>query len=82
MLRTEKTDAPREGLFEEAISEYATLARSRTKLHFMEHFFTEHPWTWEDAKRQGFLDAALEVCKNYNIALYKGTTSMLAEKVT
>ncbi|MFQ5820122.1 MAG: hypothetical protein ACE5I5_09065 [Candidatus Heimdallarchaeota archaeon] len=75
-LRTEQTDPPWEGIFEEATQAYTAVAREKTKQHIMENELDR-----KEAIRRSMVEAMIEVCKQYNIALYTGTSKKAAKKV-
>lgn len=76
MIRTELTEPPRLGLFEETLYTYRAVARDKTR-----QYIWDQDLRIEEATQKAVVDAMIEVCKQYNIALYIGTHKQPAEKV-
>jgi len=80
MLRTEKTDLSREGIFEEAVALYTIVARNATDRYVIEHDM-DYTDNSTEAIEHGQFEAMKAVCKKYNIVLYIVKRGKAATKV-
>ncbi|MFQ5820055.1 MAG: hypothetical protein ACE5I5_08725 [Candidatus Heimdallarchaeota archaeon] len=76
MLRTERTDPPREGIFREVVNAYAEVAREKASQYIIKADLDE-----EEARKKSLFEAMREICKRYNIALFMGGSTKAAKKV-